>query len=677
MRVHGRALLVLCLLLAVSGAALAEGPLYAVTHVPSLGGLRTIGTDMNNDGMVTGGSQPGPSPMMPFVWSEDGGHTVLQDGDDTERINSSGVVCGTRRIDGGSSWLPLVWKDPTSPVEIAPGELEKGWAWDVTDGGTVVGSCVPNNASGSRPFIWSEADGLRLLEYPTIHDNGIAVGINEAGVVIGGAGRSAVSMAVGLIWRGNGPEPLPTLGQDYALAMDINEAMALCGEAEDAAGNHVPAYWANPDSAPLPLPIPSTHPKGRARDLNEHGAVAGWVASDLRYPLAPPNLAVAWIREELVVLQDHLDASGDGWLLTDARTINDHGQVLCVGQYNDMVWQTCILTPYPVAAAGEDMTVEQESLSGSGVTLDASASTGVGITYEWSENGETIATGPAPSVTLQLGTHEITLTVTDKDGRTDTDTVTIVVEDTTAPAISVTTPDPFEQSSADGTMVSVSVEVTDACDADPDVTYDPPIGGVFPLGTTEVTITAVDDSGNTAETTVSVEVQDTTPPSITAPADLTIQTEDPNGVALTDDDLGLPAVSDVCDAAPQVGNDAPGAFPIGVTVVTWTATDASGNVSTDQQTVTVELIAAGSPFDQLREMILGYVDSGDIDRRMQRSLIKKVDNAERQYDRGKVRPAKNMLGALANHIEAQAGKKISPEAAEALLMKISEIVAGM
>jgi hypothetical protein len=320
------------------------------------------------------------------------------------------------------------------------------------------------------------------------------------------------------------------------------------------------------------------------------------------------------------------------------------------------------------------MTVEQESLSGSEVTLDASASTGVGITYEWSENGEAIATGPAPSVTLQLGTHEITLTVTDKDGRTDTDTVTVIVEDTTAPAISVTTPDPFEQSSADGTMVSVSVEVTDACDADPDVTYDPPIGGVFPLGTTEVTITAVDDSGNIAETTVGVEVEDTTPPSITAPADLTIQTVDPDGVALTDADLGLPDVSDICDAAPQVTHDGPGIFPIGTTVVTWTATDASGNVSTDQQTVTVELIAAGSPFDQLREMILAYVDSGDIDRRMQRSLIKKVDNAERQYDRGKVRPAKNMLGALANHIEAQAGKKISPEAAEALLAKIAEIL---
>jgi hypothetical protein len=37
----------------------------------------------------------------------------------------------------------------------------------------------------------------------------------------------------------------------------------------------------------------------------------------------------------------------------------------------------------------------------------------------------------------------------------------------------------------------------------------------------------------------------------------------------------------------SVTNDAPGAFPIGVTTVTWTVTDNSGNTATCTQNVTV------------------------------------------------------------------------------------------
>jgi hypothetical protein len=36
-------------------------------------------------------------------------------------------------------------------------------------------------------------------------------------------------------------------------------------------------------------------------------------------------------------------------------------------------------------------------------------------------------------------------------------------------------------------------------------------------------------------------------------------------------------VSDTCDASVMVGNDAPAFFPVGETIVTWTATDESGN----------------------------------------------------------------------------------------------------
>jgi hypothetical protein len=51
--------------------------------------------------------------------------------------------------------------------------------------------------------------------------------------------------------------------------------------------------------------------------------------------------------------------------------------------------------------------------------------------------------------------------------------------------------------------------------------------------------------------------------------------------------LGTPVTGDNCSVA-SVSNDAPSAFPIGETVVTWTVTDASGNTETATQVVTVE-----------------------------------------------------------------------------------------
>jgi hypothetical protein len=79
-----------------------------------------------------------------------------------------------------------------------------------------------------------------------------------------------------------------------------------------------------------------------------------------------------------------------------------------------------------------------------------------------------------------------------------------------------------------------------------------------------------------------VTVVDTTKPIITFV---------PPPVALNDckaADLGTPSATDDCAGTPTFTNDAPPIFPLGQTVVTWTATDASGNHSAPAtQTVTV------------------------------------------------------------------------------------------
>ncbi len=120
----------------------------------------------------------------------------------------------------------------------------------------------------------------------------------------------------------------------------------------------------------------------------------------------------------------------------------------------------------------------------------------------------------------------------------------------------------------------------------------PPIGvtnnapGTFPLGTTTVAWTATDSASppNASTSTQAVTVVDNQPPSITAPADITVTANTAGGA--TGVDLGIPTFSDNCPGV-TVANNAPSTFPLGTTTVTWTATDSTGNTAQAIQTVTV------------------------------------------------------------------------------------------
>ena len=80
-------------------------------------------------------------------------------------------------------------------------------------------------------------------------------------------------------------------------------------------------------------------------------------------------------------------------------------------------------------------------------------------------------------------------------------------------------------------------------------------------------------------------VPDTTPPSITCPSTVNVSVNTGSCVA-TGVNLGAPVANDSC-STPNVTNNAPGSYPIGATVVTWTATDVAGNSATCTQTVNV------------------------------------------------------------------------------------------
>jgi hypothetical protein len=163
-----------------------------------------------------------------------------------------------------------------------------------------------------------------------------------------------------------------------------------------------------------------------------------------------------------------------------------------------------------------------------------------------------------------------------------------VARDSTSPTISGLV-DVVAEATGKLTVVQLIVPtITDHEGPTPSVTNDAPADG-YQLGSSIITWTARDDAGNMATALQKVTLVDTSPPAITAPADVVVYVD--SSIIASSVSLGTVAVKDSVDGSPYVTNDAPyDGFPVGVTTVTWKAVDSSGNTSTDAQLVLVLVI---------------------------------------------------------------------------------------
>ena len=104
------------------------------------------------------------------------------------------------------------------------------------------------------------------------------------------------------------------------------------------------------------------------------------------------------------------------------------------------------------------------------------------------------------------------------------------------------------------------------------------------LGETIVTWTATDTSGNSASSTQTINVIDTSAPLLSIPQNVIIDAVNTTNLV----EIGFASIEDIIDDSPEITNDAPEAFPLGETIVTWTATDKFGNSSSLLQIISVE-----------------------------------------------------------------------------------------
>ena len=106
----------------------------------------------------------------------------------------------------------------------------------------------------------------------------------------------------------------------------------------------------------------------------------------------------------------------------------------------------------------------------------------------------------------------------------------------------------------------------------------------YALGSTLVTLTATDSDNLRDTCQATIKVVDVQPPVLqNVPAPIKVEQTSMAGTPVT---VPLPTATDNCSVLP-VTSDAPAVFPLGVTTVTFTAKDGSGNIATAMTTVTV------------------------------------------------------------------------------------------
>jgi hypothetical protein len=536
---------------------------------------------MQHETPVPGGYLAGPVNIFGFT-AKDGAYNTLVSPEpgnaDPLNINSTGTVVGD---DGGYGYI---WNGGATRLDL-------GLPWINTFG-----------QNGHPPG---------SLEIPTFSE---AFAVNDSNQVVGRVvsinveDQGAVSHAV--IWDGNILTDLHELlpGQDSSVAISINNNGTVLGVSTFYNSAFIPInttmLWQK-DRYGKWKAVPVEDTRG-ANNGFATGAIQINNVGDIIYSGPSVRLCCNDTIDDLnsliptganITLIEHffgqdtpVGIDDNGNILTRAYTIpgdDFHGHMVLLQPKLDRNIQVHILTPKDVDTFDDPSRIV--------ITADALTTAGTISKVEFFDNdfmklGEsTTAPYTAELCSPSAGQHILKARATSSTGEVRSACVTITVLDHVPPTI-VPPPDMLvEATGPGGAFVSwPNAIVTDNLPGSTKVTYSPYRGGLFPLGTTPVTITATDSSGNVSTATFNVVVQDTTPPTITVPTVSAVPGTSGAGAQVF---FSNPTAVDIVDgnvsSKVQLSIGSGSVFPYGGTAVVAQVTDSHGNTGYANFTVTV------------------------------------------------------------------------------------------
>ena len=308
--------------------------LYEITHIDI--GARFFPTAVNDNGVIVGhdGTLGGTS----YVYDSNTGNVIdLQEfipaGDIVALdINNSSHVVGlhNRKANTAFAWNSLSGVSSIGTI----GSDNYSVATAINNQGQIVGFSSEANARPDHAFIF-ENNSIEEIILPF---RGIANGINDSGVVVGGSYEPVRS---GFVWDSvNGASILtPAFGAN-AEALGINNSGEVIGWSGHRFG---PAYpWQHAvmfdSGVSVDIDIPNNN-FSRGTSINDAGMVVGFFRE------TSESLNGAFLFDGNAFLSlDSLIPSGTGWLLSIAEDINSSGQIVGYGTLNGEA-NAFLLTP--------------------------------------------------------------------------------------------------------------------------------------------------------------------------------------------------------------------------------------------------------------------------------------------------------------------------------------------
>ena len=369
-----------------AAGALAQPHEYALFDLGNLGEVGSAALGINGIGAVTGISETAGPGYHAYLWEAPGPMQdlgALPGGDGYsfgQGINNLGWVVGSSGFVVGH---PTLWRDGEI-IELTgdiPGT--SGDAFDVNDGGQVVGNWVEDIGGGDQVltgFIWEDGV-MTALEKPYGPDLYTrAHAINEAGHVAGSASHPD-AFAQGFLWIDGNPMYLEWNDPDGLwMAEDLNDLDQVVGYGSEGGDRHA---WFWSDGV-----MKDIHHFGRnsyAYGINNFAEVVGFATlSGTLFDWAAFHWSEATGMRDL----NQLMPPRNRYIFTEAYDINDAGQIVGSARKNGFPVPNWSLLLTPVHTS---MTLEAYNgrlISGQRNALTVTGATpGNRVYFAYSETG--------------------------------------------------------------------------------------------------------------------------------------------------------------------------------------------------------------------------------------------------------------------------------------------------
>ncbi len=594
-----RTLLGVPLVLGLPLGALHAAPQYIINDLGTLGGTYSSPSALNESGQITGYSHlAGNAALHPFLWqagaatidlSTLGGTHALASG-----INVNGQVVGNSQTTGNAATRSFIWNvSAMSQLSKLGGTRSRATA--VNNNGVITGAASLAGDAVEHGVVWPNSLALSPTDLGTLGGlNSQGNDININGQVVGYA-ENASGLTHATRW--NSPYnaasrlDLGTLGGSYSEAYANNTAGQITGISTNTGDTQFRGFVWDAVAGMVDLgtlTVTSTHTAGI--DINAIGDVVGYSTT------AGGAAKRAIVRKAGAALAD-LNGQilpNTGWVLTEAKGINDSGQIIGIGtltkldtvnNLNRVEHHAFLLTPDKIKPV---------------ITCPAAITTTgtqpVGI-------GQALATDnldPTPTVTnnrpatFPNGATTVVWTALDANGNTAACSQLVTIGgDSTPPQVSVAIA-PAAPSASGWYLVSPSVTwtVTDAESAISSrvgCTNVLAVANTLPSGQSPLSCTATSGGGTSTPVSTPVIKVDTVAPVLSGiPTAFTQQASSTTGAVVN---YALPTATDTFSGVSAAGVSclpASGtAFPMGATTVNCSVSDIAGNSSNASFVVTV------------------------------------------------------------------------------------------